>query len=499
MVQENVSWSITKGVGVVDDRNRASDQRGRLIELLDRRGAEQLVLDLGDQPGLVSRRRPHPRQPRRAAYRVRDRHPDGDRVLTTDNESQRLIAEELPARCGRTSGAVVRAAAPADDTWHADRGRGRRRAAPAPGPPAAAGDSPVPCSGSGVGPAAHRDPRHRHAGADRAGAGCCGHRRSRSASAPNPGGPRRRRVADDGQAPAPDAGTDRSPGAGGGLCSPARNDHQHQPHGRLRRARRRRGRSSTATGGFWRSRRHSWMATSGWPAVVGGFRRGLCRVTAGKRVRSAQEWKNHHQGEVASYAGGIPAPRPRPTIRSSTVRPSRGTPPVRGRRSRTRAADRVRPRGVSARSGVAGRRCRWPTPSRPLATVGRSPVPRRPRRRSREAATIGACSTQTVGQVADDRHRPGGHDRWQLPRAHDRRRSAMSRPVPGLARDRFGVMNGNTSVQRGAGTASPSGRNRLNYPGRVRWLAALSWQDEHDRGGRPGPGEPDVPKASCAG
>jgi len=72
-------------------------KRARLIELLDRRGAEQLVLTsatslgwyLGGARTHVSLAAP----PIACAIVTRD----GDQVVTTDNESQRLIAEELPA------------------------------------------------------------------------------------------------------------------------------------------------------------------------------------------------------------------------------------------------------------------------------------------------------------------------------------------------------------------------------------------------------------------
>jgi len=72
-------------------------KRGRLIELLDRRSADQLVLTsatslgwyLGGARTHVSLAAP----PIACVIVTRD----GDRVLTTDNESGRLIAEELPA------------------------------------------------------------------------------------------------------------------------------------------------------------------------------------------------------------------------------------------------------------------------------------------------------------------------------------------------------------------------------------------------------------------
>ncbi len=72
-------------------------KRGRLIDLLERRGADQLVLTSATSLGwYLGGARTHislAAPPIVCAIVTRD----GDRVLTTDNESERLVAEELSA------------------------------------------------------------------------------------------------------------------------------------------------------------------------------------------------------------------------------------------------------------------------------------------------------------------------------------------------------------------------------------------------------------------
>jgi Xaa-Pro aminopeptidase len=96
MGEKTFPWQIVEGVVLTTETEQAT-KRARLIEVLDRHDADQLVLTSATSLGwYLAGARTHvslAAPPIACAIVTRD----SDRVLTTDNESGRLIAEELPA------------------------------------------------------------------------------------------------------------------------------------------------------------------------------------------------------------------------------------------------------------------------------------------------------------------------------------------------------------------------------------------------------------------